>query len=517
MPRVKRGTVRRAKRKKLLGLAKGYYANKSKLYRAAKESVDTALKYAFVGRRRKKRDFRRLWVIRINAAAREHGLTYGQFINGLKNAGVTLDRKSLSELAIASPGGVRHPRRSRPRPRRKPPARASQPSVTSRPSAVDSAESVAPRTDDGRLDDRRSARPCQTPDRPRDSVRSSTQQLRAAHRVARRRSGRPRPLPRPQEQRRRVVDAEGSGDRAARPEGASIGTLANELQAGESKRGSPKRRAIEESAARSAAAGGIDVTLPGRVPPLGHRHPAHDRPRPARRHLHAHGLRGRRRTGSRRRVALLRRAEHAGGASRARHAGHAVPRRRRMPATRRRTAAHAAAHAHLVDADPLHAGAPAADSHRRAGPRLSARRSRPDALAGVRPDRRPGRRRRAVARRSRRARCWRSRARCSRRPCASGSVRASSRTPSRAPKSTSAAGNATAPAVRCARRPAGSSWAAAAWCIPAVFEAVGYDAERYTGFAWGIGIERIAILRYQVEDIRLFYENDLRFLEQFPY
>ena len=74
MPRVKRGTVRRAKRKKLLGLAKGYYANKSKLYRAAKESVDTALKYAFVGRRRKKRDFRRRWVVRINAAAREHGL-----------------------------------------------------------------------------------------------------------------------------------------------------------------------------------------------------------------------------------------------------------------------------------------------------------------------------------------------------------------------------------------------------------------------------------------------------------
>jgi large subunit ribosomal protein L20 len=103
MPRVKRGTVRRAKRKKLLKLAKGYYANKSKLYRAAKESVDTALKYAFVGRRRKKRDFRRLWVVRINAAAREHGLTYGQMINGLKNAGITLDRKSLSELAISSP------------------------------------------------------------------------------------------------------------------------------------------------------------------------------------------------------------------------------------------------------------------------------------------------------------------------------------------------------------------------------------------------------------------------------
>ena len=102
MPRVKRGTVRRAKRKKLLGLAKGYYANKSKLYRAAKESVDTALKYAFVGRRNKKRDFRRLWVVRINAAAREHGLTYGQFMNGLKNAGITLDRKQLADLAVKS-------------------------------------------------------------------------------------------------------------------------------------------------------------------------------------------------------------------------------------------------------------------------------------------------------------------------------------------------------------------------------------------------------------------------------
>src|SRR3954469_23110526 len=103
MPRVKRGTVRRAKRKKLLGLAKGYYANKSKLYRAAKESVDTALKYAFVGRRRKKRDFRRLWVMRINAAARENGLTYGRLIAGLNAAGNPIDRKSLADLAVTSP------------------------------------------------------------------------------------------------------------------------------------------------------------------------------------------------------------------------------------------------------------------------------------------------------------------------------------------------------------------------------------------------------------------------------
>ena len=99
MPRVKRGTVRRAKRKKLLARAKGFYQTKSKLYRAAKESVDTAAKYAYVGRKQKKRDYRRLWIIRINAAARENGLTYSQLIRGLKAAGIVLDRKMLADLA----------------------------------------------------------------------------------------------------------------------------------------------------------------------------------------------------------------------------------------------------------------------------------------------------------------------------------------------------------------------------------------------------------------------------------
>mgnify|MGYP003581442019 CR=1 FL=1 len=103
MPRVKRGTVRRAKRKKLLARAKGYYQTKSKLYRAAKESVDTAGKYAYVGRKNKKRDFRRLWIVRINAAARENGITYGQLIRGLKAAGSTLDRKMLADLAVTQP------------------------------------------------------------------------------------------------------------------------------------------------------------------------------------------------------------------------------------------------------------------------------------------------------------------------------------------------------------------------------------------------------------------------------
>ena len=99
MPRVKRGTVRRAKRKKLLARAKGFYQTKSKLYRAAKEAVDTAEKYAYVGRKIKKRDYRRLWVIRINAAARENGTTYSQLMRGLKAAGVALDRKMLADMA----------------------------------------------------------------------------------------------------------------------------------------------------------------------------------------------------------------------------------------------------------------------------------------------------------------------------------------------------------------------------------------------------------------------------------
>lgn len=103
MSRVKRGTVRRAKRRRILARAKGYFQTKSKLYRAAKEAVDKALGYAYVGRRLRKRDFRRLWIVRINAAAREHGLTYGQFIDGLKAAGVLVDRKMLADLAVTEP------------------------------------------------------------------------------------------------------------------------------------------------------------------------------------------------------------------------------------------------------------------------------------------------------------------------------------------------------------------------------------------------------------------------------
>ena len=103
MPRVKRGTVRRAKRKKLLARAKGFYQTKSKLYRQAKESVDTAGKYAYVGRKNKKRDFRRLWIVRINAAARQHDMSYNVFMAGLKKAGIEIDRKVLADIAVRDP------------------------------------------------------------------------------------------------------------------------------------------------------------------------------------------------------------------------------------------------------------------------------------------------------------------------------------------------------------------------------------------------------------------------------
>ncbi|HKC13743.1 MAG TPA: 50S ribosomal protein L20 [Vicinamibacteria bacterium] len=105
MPRVKRGNKRRERRKKILGLAKGYFLTKGKLYRSAKESIERAGNFAYVGRRNKKRDFRRLWIIRINAAARLHDLSYSQFIAGLKRAGVDLDRKSLADLAVRDPQG----------------------------------------------------------------------------------------------------------------------------------------------------------------------------------------------------------------------------------------------------------------------------------------------------------------------------------------------------------------------------------------------------------------------------
>jgi large subunit ribosomal protein L20 len=105
MPRVKRGTKRNDRRKKILKRASGYFLTKSKLYQAAQEAVERGLKFAYVGRRQKKRQYRSLWIVRIGAAAKLNGLSYSQFIHGLKTAGVELDRKILADIAVRDAAG----------------------------------------------------------------------------------------------------------------------------------------------------------------------------------------------------------------------------------------------------------------------------------------------------------------------------------------------------------------------------------------------------------------------------
>lgn len=103
--RVKRGFKARKRRQKVLKLAKGFRGGRSKLFRTAADSVDKALSYAYRDRKQRKRQFRRLWIARINAAARMNDLSYSRFVGGLKKAGVDLDRKVLAELAISDPSG----------------------------------------------------------------------------------------------------------------------------------------------------------------------------------------------------------------------------------------------------------------------------------------------------------------------------------------------------------------------------------------------------------------------------
>jgi large subunit ribosomal protein L20 len=103
MARVKRGVTARRRHKKIIKLAKGYYNARRKVFRVAKQAVTKAAQYAYIGRKQRKRQFRSLWIVRINAAARQHGLSYSRLINGLLKAGVTLDRKALADIAIHDP------------------------------------------------------------------------------------------------------------------------------------------------------------------------------------------------------------------------------------------------------------------------------------------------------------------------------------------------------------------------------------------------------------------------------
>ncbi len=101
MARIKGAMMTRKRRKKVIKLAKGYYGAKSRLFKTAKEAVMKSGQYAYIGRRQKKRDFRRLWITRISAAAKLNGMNYSTFMNGLKKAGITLNRKMLAELAVS--------------------------------------------------------------------------------------------------------------------------------------------------------------------------------------------------------------------------------------------------------------------------------------------------------------------------------------------------------------------------------------------------------------------------------
>ena len=103
MARVKGAMMTRKRRKKVLKLAKGYYGSKSKLFKTAKEAVMKSGQYAYIGRKQKKRDFRALWITRISAACRANDINYSTFMNGLKKAGIEMNRKMLSEIAIADP------------------------------------------------------------------------------------------------------------------------------------------------------------------------------------------------------------------------------------------------------------------------------------------------------------------------------------------------------------------------------------------------------------------------------
>ena len=103
MPRAKGGFKTRRRRKRILEMAKGYYGAKSRLYRIATEAVDKALRYAYRDRRNKKREFRSLWIVRINAALRSVGMTYSQFINGLTKAEININRKVLADMAVKDP------------------------------------------------------------------------------------------------------------------------------------------------------------------------------------------------------------------------------------------------------------------------------------------------------------------------------------------------------------------------------------------------------------------------------
>ncbi len=336
MPRVKRGAKRREKRKKLLARAKGYFLGKSKLYKFAKEATERAGNFAYTGRKRKKRDFRRLWIIRINAAARAHETSYSQLMAGLK----ARRHPARPEVARRDRG------EGRPRPSASSWLRPSRPSRRRR-------QRPAPETEARGAHGGRPARL----EHGQQDRRASRNGAGAARRVRAggagglglgRAAGPARPLPRPQVgsalgaaevaragRRGRAARARPGAERAqGRDRGAALGGPAAPRRAAAA--GRPRPRAPRHVAARASS--------PRRPPP-----PADGGAPGARGHLRGDGLRGLRRPGGRGRLPQLRGPQHAARPPGARHAGHLLP---RGPGRA------AAAHPHLVGPDPLHAREP---------------------------------------------------------------------------------------------------------------------------------------------------------------
>ena len=307
MARVKRGVTAGRRHKKVLGKAKGYYNARRKIYRAAKQAVIKAGQYAYRDRRAKKREFRALWIMRINAAARVHGLSYSRLIAGLHKAGLEIDRKVLADLAVndANAFGVIAEQRQG----------QSRGGLRRWRAAALWAELDA-LTASALAQDRISRAICRSSRRSACTGSAAkgvlTEQLKALG-----------ALPRARAAGRRRAHQCRQGGAAARDRGAARGARARRGRA----RSSPPAR--------------IDVTLPGRGESIGRTAsdhadaPAHRADLPPRR------LRDRRGAGDRGRVPQFRSAEHSGRSSGARHARHVLSEGRV-----------AAAHAHLAGADP---------------------------------------------------------------------------------------------------------------------------------------------------------------------
>ncbi len=362
MPRVKRGPKRKNRRVRVLKLAKGYYGTKHNCFRIAELQVERSLVYATRDRKQKKREFRGLWIVRINAAARQHDLSYSKLMAGLKKAGSDVNRKVLAEIAVEDPKGFAN-------------------IVASAKTAL----GLPADRDRERLDPPRVADLLASVEEKR---RVFFEELKTAEERASSGGGL---LPadvralhvRWLGQKQGIVTELLAGLRTLSKEdkaaaGAAINRLKKDAEAALS---SLEERSLLFERSQKQRALAVDVTLPPRSPARRTAAPAHDREAANRRRLRVSGLRDRARPGRRDGLAELRGAQLSARPSGARRRGHVLPEGRR-----RRPRPAAPAHAHVAGPDPDDARAEAAHPDRHPGPRLPEGRHRSAPLARLPPD-----------------------------------------------------------------------------------------------------------------------------------